>query len=528
MGKHPHRHRATRLLLIAVSLAAGLGPPLRAEEAREKLSVRISFGHRGPSRTTITPKLVAGSPGLEVMLVTKTLTVGAGVVEVVTAEVSWPKPTQPLRKPHEIWAYLLAHGTPEQAARLKDDPGLTPDAPVLTVLTAGDGTRGFSIALEQLARHKAMWLPEHDAFVTQTQAPVDFEAHLASLTGERMLDGVRRAPEATLAEFTARWEDIGNPVQWNKPWETSWLGAKGHLVGVVARHGALYKFGVDRWAGVRPDRASPHKFRFDLLWPDCKWAGQRIVNGLPVILTTFERDGQRCAVEQFAAPLREARPKRGEIASVFCTRVRMTGTGPVSLGFRLATENKALHPELREVAGYSCVVDRETGGLWLMIEPDAALAVRARVSPADDQDPRIEFDCVGQLAADETRAIVLKLASPVVPAEAAPELAAFDFVRARAATIQYWENWLAQGARFEVPEQAVNDLFRANLWHALMLPRHREPDRIDLAYSNFAYGQLNAGWPINQAVYVDYMLYGLRGHFAVAEEELAAMYRSQQ
>ena len=74
----------------------------------------------------------------------------------------------------------------------------------------------------------------------------------------------------------------------------------------------------------------------------------------------------------------------------------------------------------------------------------------------------------------------------------------------------------------------MNDLFRANLWHALLLPRFRDQDRIDLPYSNFAYGQLNADWPINQAVYVDYMLYGLRGHFAVADEEFAAMYRSQQ
>ena len=51
---------------------------------------------------------------------------------------------------------------------------------------------------------------------------------------------------------------------------------------------------------------------------------------------------------------------------------------------------------------------------------------------------------------------------------------------------------------------------------------------MDLPYSNFAYGQLDAGWPVNQAVYVDYMLYGLRGHFALADEEFAAMYRSQQ
>jgi hypothetical protein len=78
----------------------------------------------------------------------------------------------------------------------------------------------------------------------------------------------------------------------------------------------------------------------------------------------------------------------------------------------------------------------------------------------------------------------------------------------------------------------VNDLARATLWHALFLPRHRTNEngvaRIDLPYSNFAYGQYNADWPINQAVYVDYMVYGLRGYFDVAEEEFAAMYQTQQ
>ena len=502
-------------------------------ESPDRLNVQISFGHRASERFTITPQLIAGSPDIKVMATAKTITVGAGVVDTVRAEVVGQEPTQPPRKPQSIWQYLLTHGAPGQVERLKDDPGLNPDARVLTVLTAQDGTRGFSIGLEQLARHGAMWLPEHDAFVTLTDVPVDFAAHLASLGGERVLDQVRRQPEANLAQWTNRWADIGNPIQWNQPWETSWLGTRGHLTGVVARHGSLYKFGVDRWGSVRPDHASPHKFRFDPLWSDCEWKGQRIVNGLPVIMTTLERAGQRCEIEQFAVPLGSLPPqRRGEIDSVFFTQIRLAGTGPVRFGFRLATEDKARHPELRQVAGRWCVVDRETGSLWLMIEPDSRLAVQARAAIADDSDPRLEFDCVGQLTEGETCIITLKLASPLVPTDAAPALAGLDFSQARATNVQYWEDWLAQGALFEVPEEAVNDLFRANLWHALMLPRHRTDEhgaaRIDLPYSNFAYGQFNADWPINQAVYVDYMLYGLRGYFGVAEDEFAAMYDSQQ
>jgi hypothetical protein len=530
-------------------MALSFAPLPRTEELSEKLSLQISFGHCAAQRTTITPHFLATSPGLEIAATTRTLSVGAGTVDAVRADVTWKPRAHPPRKPHEIWAHLLQHGTPDQIARLKDDPGLTPDAPVLTVLTAADGTRGFSIGLEQLRRHRAMWLPAHDAFVTLADAPVDFAAHRASLKGGRVLDRVQREPEATLAEWTNKWEDVGNPHQWNQPWETSWLGTRGHLTGTVARHGSLYKFGVDRWANVRPDHASPHRFRFDLLWPDRRWTGQRIVDGLPVIVTQLERDAQRCEAEQFAAPLRDAQvgEARGEFASVFFTQVRLTGTGPVSLGFRLATENTNRHPELRELAGRPCVVDRETGAIWLMIEPGPGLKVSARavasdkqppgVSPAplaaaDTGDPRLEFDCVGELVAGETRSIVLKLTSPVVAAEATTALAALDFARSRAATVKYWEDWLAPGARLEAPEPQVNALFRANLWHALMLPRHRTDEhgvaRMDLPYSNFAYGQLNADWPINQAVYVDYMLHGLRGYFAVAEEEFAAMFHTQQ
>ena len=533
--------REESVVLVADAKAQPYSAGAESSSTGQSLSVRLSWGHQSASArpfriSFLTNDLVVTRISPDGFESDDTLLggvcesrAGGGDVDTLRLDVAWKRGLLPARKPHEIWAYLLEHGTPGQVARLKDDPGLTPDAPVLTVQTAADGTQGFSIGMEQLARHRAMWLPEHDLFVTLADAPVEFAAHLASLKGERVLDGVKRAPEATLAAFTGCWEDTGNPNQWTAPWQTRWLGTLGHLVGTVARHGSLYKFGVDRWASVRPDFASPHKFRFDPLWPDCRWTGQRIVSGLPIIITDYERDGQRCEVEQFAAPLREPPPgKRGEIESVFFTRIQLTGTGPVSVGFRLATENKERHPELREVAGHWCVVDRETGDVWLMIEPDEGLTVKARAPIADDKDPRIEFDCVGQPTAGEPCVVVLKLASPAVAADAAPQLAALDFDGSRAATVAYWEDWLGQGALFDVPEPAVNDLFRANLWHALMLPRFRDDDRIDLPYSNFAYGQLNADWPINQAVYVDYMLYGLRGHFAVAEQELAAMYCSQQ
>lgn len=511
----------------------------------EQASLRLSWGHRSPSArrfhlslagnhlavNSVRPEDLEGDDAFQDGECVSRA--GDGDVDALITELSWTKPTERPRKVHSIWRYLLDHGTPGQVARLEDDPGLQPEAPILNVLMAEDGAQGFSLGLEQLIRHRAMWLPEHDVFVTIADEPVEYAAHLAALKGERILDRIRHEPEATLADWTAKWADFGDPTQPNHGHETEWLGTKGHLTGLIARHGSLYKFGVDRWGRVRPDYASPHRFRFDPLWSDGQWKGQRIENGLPVLLTTIESEGKRYQVEQFAAPLHDSPPqRRGEIASVVFTKIKITGSGPLRLGFRLSTETTNRHPELRKLADRWCVVDRETGSVWLAVEAVRPLTVQPRPPIADGRNPRVEFDVVGQLDGNVAAEMVFKLAAPVVPANEAPQLAALDFTRSRSSITQYWKDWLARGAHFAVPEQAVNDLFRANLWHALFLPRHRTDeqgvDRIDLPYSNFAYGQSNADWPINQAVYVDYMIHGLRGYFDVAEAEFAAMYQTQQ
>lgn len=530
---------------VAPAENSPLEPAPASTPPMERLSVRLSWGHRGAGASAVLVRLrTAGSAQVNALPegfepedrwdgATARTSAGGGDVDAVVAEVRWRPPTAPVRKPHSIWAFLLQHGEPGQIARLLEDPGLTPDAPVLTVEMAEDGTRGFSVSLESLRQRGAMWLPEHDFFVTRADAPEDFAAHLASLSGERVLDRVKREPEATLDLWRSRWVDFGDPTRPHHGQETRWLGTEGHLTGAIARHGSLYKFGIDRWANVRPDFASPHRFRFDVLWPGARWRGQRILEGLPVIVTELERDEVRGVVEQFAAPVPGLAPAaRGEVPSVLYTRVEWRGSGPVSLGFGLSTEATNRHPEVREVAGRLCVVDRETGNVWLMVEPGAGLAVQARPAPTGEPRPRLEFEVTGRLEPGELGALVLKLASPTVAAADAAELAGMEYRTSRAEVVRYWEDWLARGARFVVPEPAVNDLFRANLWHALFLPRHRTDDagvaRMDLPYSNFAYGQFNADWPINQAVYVDYMIYGLRGYFDVAEEEFAAMYQTQQ
>ncbi len=158
---------------------------------------------------------------------------------------------------------------------------------------------------------------------------------------------------------------------------------------------------------------------------------------------------------------------------------------------------------------------------------------------------RVDATVFFDVPANGTRQFVVKLPSPMVDAEKGQTLAAIDYARAREATLKFWSDYVARGAQFKVPEQRVNNLFRANLWHALRLPRrHGGADSggkaggtggatgssvtVNLPYSNFAYSQSGTPWPVNQAVYVDYMVYDLRGYHAISTEELEAQFRNNQ
>ncbi|TLV03925.1 hypothetical protein [Dyadobacter luticola] len=521
--------------------------------------IRISFGHRATNMITKSVRILPGSAGMQVSEVTGSmlekndqagekslLHVGKTDVDMLNVSVNWHSPVAEKLKlaSHKdqytinndaMWGYLMRNGSPGQSARMHDDTWNQPDAPKLTIQLAEDGTKGFSIAIEQLLRHGAMWLPEHDCYITLTEKPVDFQQHLATLTGKRTLDLVNSSPDASLKEFKNKWEDFGNPLAWNVSWQTRYLGTTGHLVVTAAAHGSIYKFAIDRFANVRPDFASPHQFKLDFSWPESQWKSQRILNGLPILKTQFEKKGQHLETEQFAAPLTKLpQDGGGEIPSVLLAKMRFSGKpGPVSFGLKIAGVKNGVTLEAKQSGDHWNVVEAGTHAIWLSVNTSSGFSVKTAKLVNDlDSSITVQLTFNGELNATNAKEILVKLPSPTVAAADSNLLENVDFLAKRKSVADYWENRLNQGAHFEVPEEAVNELFRANLWHALILPRHRKDEKgklhMDLPYANTAYGQKNADWPVNQAVYVDYMLYGLRGHQAMADAEISAMFDSQQ
>lgn len=521
------------VFLLSISLAACWA---------EQLPVRITWGHGSPSAAA-SPVQISSDGGMTIRNQTRT---GAtdGAADGLSFVLDSPVRTEPkLQKLQIIWADLLAAADADTARRLGEDASMEPHAPRLYVKTRADGTGGFAVTIEQLKRERAIWVPSLGVYITAGAPFVPFAEHRKSLEawkGQGILDRIHAEPEASYEEYTGRWEDMGSPTYVN-PQQT---GA-GHIIG-LAWDSSIHKFGIDRGGGVRNDFGNPDRFRFWFEVGDITkgiartWKKQGLHDGLPVVTTVFEREGIHYEIEQFAYPL-EGPPseRRGDMRMVLMQRLRVSTLDgkarrvPINLSHRRAMPGglSSLF-DVEQAGGKTVVRNRSFGQTLLEVDGGDGRAVWSGVQDYDDQKMRrVNLSIPLEIPADGYRELVVKLPSPMVDDAGAALLAQLDYEKARTATLNFWTAWIDKGAQFQVPEKVVNDLFRASLWHALRLPRRHgvgDDARIDLPYSNFAYDQTGTPWPVNQAVYIDYMLFGLRGYGDVAAEELKAQYRNNQ
>jgi hypothetical protein len=452
---------------------------------------------------------------------------------------------------HVMWTDLIAHSDADTARRLSNDDQDATASGAARILFGKEQTRGFTVTAHQLLRQKAIWIPEYDVFLTLDDRPVSFADHQASLqpfAGKRILEQVAKEPEATYRTFTAKWSDMGSPyyVHPHQP-------APGHIIG-LAWDSSIPKFGIDRASGVWNDYGNPDHFRFWFGFGDLNqgvitsWRSQRLDNGLPIVTTTIEDDGIRYEVEQFAYPLNGPPSERkGEIKMVLLQKVRLTNLDDTSRVVPVSMTERRQLPMLETGASVETVKVSNGALLRERARRNTLLAIQGiedqpqwhETLDYESEDKRaagsVRIDLVvsEHLGPKESREFVVKLPSPIVDSDEESTFTNIDYTTARAATERFWTGWLDRGAQIRVPEKEVNDLFRASLWHALRLPRRHDGSGsdnpvIDLPYSNFAYAQTGIPWPGVQSIYVDYMLFELRGYFSVALEDLLQEFRLNQ
>ena len=542
------------VLLLAVAGILPAGPDV------SQLKVRITWGHQkaerseykvgvyaagGASVDHVAPyALEAGESAKGNLWSTHA---GAGDIDGISFTASW----NPLLVVHRdrlqrIWSDLISASDPGTAGRLMNDPTFQQDPPRIIVKLDGSEVRGFTVALSQLIRERAIWIPSLGIYLSAGDEFISFEQHMQSLKtwqGQRLLDTLQREPEATYDQYAQRWQNMGSPAYINP----AQMGP-GHIIG-ISWDSAIPKFGIDRGSGVWSDYGNPDKMQFWFDFGDLNthladgWKGQRLEGGLPIVTTTIEKEEVGYQVEQFAYPL-DGPPKerRGDISMVLMEKLRLTNLAAeprqviLTLHQRRHFDNEQF-PELRMEEQAGKKMFRQNGHGGVMFEVDGrCTAVAQPVLLQDDRDnrkdPLTDVFLRVELPAHGSETLIVKLPSPIVSNDEAERLAALQYDSAHAVTVRFWSDYLAEGAQFKVPDDAVNTLYRASLWHALRLPRrHGGQEKnveIDLPFSNFAYDQKGTPWPVNQAVYVDYMLYDLRGYHALALEELLTQYRNNQ
>jgi len=540
-----------------------LAPVLTAGE-HQQLKLRISWGHRSADVCSFHVGFLA--EGMEIADISPrdmepedTFEKGicltqAGNNDVDALELMLRYPDVSVREIdnlHSIWAYLIGHSDEDTARRLRHDPAYRRDSRKLIVRMNHEGTKGFSVTVDQLLQNRIFWIPSLDIFLTAGDSSVSFDDHLKDIEpwkGKRILEQVDKEPEATYEQYTALWKDMGSPdyINPHQPYP-------GHIV-CLSWDSAIYKFGVDRGAGVWNDLGSPDKFH---LWYDFgdlsrgineSWKSQKLVDGLPILSTIFERDRVQYKVEQFAYPLNgPPNERRGDVPMVLLQKVKVTNLKDSAreISLLVSHQRQALvsaKPQIVPLEGRGAFLfeDGASGNILFTVEgsepgfrigsyPDTEKkADEKKDSKLTTRNIVISFD----LGANDCKEFIVKLPFPVILPGDREKMLGLEYVTARSQTLKFWSDYVGQGAQFNVPEKAVNELFRANLWHAIRLPRRHggreENVKIDLPYSNFAYGQDGIPWPVNQAVYVDYMLYDLRGYHEISVEELLAIYRNNQ
>jgi hypothetical protein len=466
---------------------------------------------------------------------------GNSDIDGMDLELSFPrKIVSIIQQMHIIWADLIEQSDADTVRRLTSDASFREDDRRIIFEMDAAGTRGFTVTIDQLLRNGSLWIPSLDVYLTSNNQPfTTYKQSLAPWKGLRVLDKLHASKEATYDQYASLWEDMGSPayVRSNQP-------KPGHIV-CLSWDSAIPKFGIDRGGGVWNDYGNPDHFRFWYGFADLEngilntWRGQKLEDGLPFLTTTIERDGLRYEVEQFAYPLNGPPPQRnGDIAMVLMQKIRVSDLKgekrvvPLTLNHQRAlpnTWNEEVH--LEQSKGEFLLEDSGRHEVLLSVRGADGVPAWSGVKDYQDKMRRANVTVFLEVPANGSREIIVKLPSPVVSHDQVATLTGLDYAAARKTTARFWQQWLDKGASFTAPEKVVNDLYRANLWHALRLPRrHGGPhsDDIDLPYSNFAYSQTGTPWPINQAVYVDYMIYDLRGYFDVSDEELTAILRNNE
>ena len=519
-----------------------------------ELKVQVSWGHGSAKAAAYYVRLQPLSQGMEVRSPEGDslesgdevregawqTTAGAGDVDGMRFSLVYPEtPERRLENLQVIWRDLIAHSDPDTALRLMRDPAFRTNPRKLGVWLNPEGTRGFAVSVDQLLRERAIWVPSLDVYITAGDKPVPFDEHrreLAAWKGRRILDRLHAEPEATYA-----------PV-----------------------HGPLGRHGVAQLCSPQPARSRPHRRphlgqrHSEVRYRPRRRRVERLRQPRPLpVLVRFRRFNPRhCGTRGKARALPTVCPSSPPLSKKTACGTRWSSSLIRSMGrrpsgaatsrwccFRRCAHQPDLPPPA--LSRYSMAHGASSPGY----DPGTVTAERRTAPPSmfrgiARQQVLLAVEGVeGEFQWNGTHDYQQR-AEPAgrhrLPGSAGRR---FARVRRQAALAgrAAGKGRDARAASTTAGACADRSASGPAMWSAARNSACRKrwsticsapasgtrcgcrggtaatgsEVAIDLPYSNFAYSQTGTPWPVNQAVYVDYMLYDLRGYHGISDRRAA-------
>jgi hypothetical protein len=183
---------------------------LVAGEPQRELKLRLSWGHRSQDATPFHVSFLA--EGMEMADISGQALepadqfkegawvthAGGSDVDGVGLTLRYPDTSvREISNLHSIWSYLIEHSDDDTARRLRLDPAYRQDSRKLIVQMDREGTKGFSVTIDQLLQNTVFRVPSLDIYLAAGDSPISFADHLKDLDswkGKRVLDRVQKEP----------------------------------------------------------------------------------------------------------------------------------------------------------------------------------------------------------------------------------------------------------------------------------------------------------------------------------------------
>jgi hypothetical protein len=370
------------------------------------------------------------------------------------------------------------------------------------------GATGFSFVPQDVLKDGSILVPDFCTLVSKTSLGLTFRNYggpASKCWDHRVRKRLQDRPEMTRATAMAgiprlapaRWIPLGVPsarqeffVGPNGDWMISALSLNTDK-GQDARRWAFKKdFGRQRqWdelyamldTGVQP--------KFD--GADREDVRRYLEDGyLPVVHVEW-RNGPLCYHHALFATVLLGEygddvARRGDETVVLLSKLRVTNTGNAPQTGVLSLRYSIDAPLTLQDDGVIAVQPTQditiskglfaVRGLISMDKPAGGEAANWSVQPSSDPVSSEVFRWQESLRPQESRSIYFKMPFvELVNADELTRLKEISFEKEVWRVLDYWRRRLSQGMQIEVPDEAINNFYKANLWHNL-ITTDRDPD----------------------------------------------------